>query len=114
VVGRDGDMRGAALNHAQNGPEYSSHRGDLAAVLIPRGWQGVVVAEQLVRAVHQMDVQGATPSQPYRICDFSINHAGADAFGRGPASMGVRRVVRADIRGVIGRPSCILPERFGL
>ena len=67
MIGRDGKVRGAASNHAQNGSEHASHRGHLAAVLVARGRQGVVVPEQFVRAVDQMDLQGATPSSTYRI-----------------------------------------------
>ena len=58
MVRSDGNVRGAAANHSQNGPEHASHRGDLAAVPISRGWQGVVVPEQLVGAVDQVDFQG--------------------------------------------------------
>ena len=62
VIGRDGDVRGAAANHAQDRREHAAHRGDFATVPIPRGRQGVVVPEQLVCAVDQMDVQSVTPS----------------------------------------------------
>ena len=48
-------------NHSQNRPEHAAHGGDLAAVLIPREGQGVVMPEQLVCAVDQVDFQGATP-----------------------------------------------------
>ena len=73
VIGRNGDVRGAALDHAQHRGEDASDRGHFAAVLIPRGRQRVVVPEQLVCAVDQIDVQGATPTQPYRTGTGSIN-----------------------------------------
>ena len=56
MIGRDGNVGRAAANHVQHRPEHAAHGGDLAAVLIPRGRQGVVVPEQLVCAVDQMDV----------------------------------------------------------
>ena len=62
VIGRHGNVRGAALDHAQHRREHAADRGDLAAVLIPRGGQRVVVPEQLVCAVDQIDVQWATPT----------------------------------------------------
>ena len=55
MVGGDGNVRGAAVNHAQHRPEHASHRGHLAAVPIPGGRQGVVVAEELIGAVDEMD-----------------------------------------------------------
>ena len=62
MIGSHGNVRGAAANHSQNGSEHASHRGDLAAVPIPCGRQGVVVAEQLVCAVDQVDFQDAAPA----------------------------------------------------
>jgi hypothetical protein len=51
VIGRDGDVRGAALHHAQNREENTSDRGDLPSIGIAGGRQRVVVPEQLVCAV---------------------------------------------------------------
>ena len=73
MIGRHGDVRGAAPDHAQDRREHASNRGDLVPVPIPRGRQGVVVPEQLVCAVDQMDFQSATPAQPYRIGGLFIN-----------------------------------------
>ena len=73
VIGRNGDVRGTALDHAQHRREHASNRGDLAAVRIARGRQRVVVAEQFVCAVDQIDVQGAAPEQPYTTTALPIN-----------------------------------------
>ncbi len=58
MVGRNCNVRDAAANHAQHRPEHAAHRGDLAAVLVPRVGQGVEVPEQLVCAVDQVDFHG--------------------------------------------------------
>jgi hypothetical protein len=54
-------MGSAALDHAQNGREYSADGGDLATILISRRRQREEVPEQLVGAVDQIDVQGMPP-----------------------------------------------------
>jgi len=51
VIGRHGDVRRAAADHAEHRRQYAPHRGDLATVLIARGRKRVVVPEQLVCAV---------------------------------------------------------------
>ena len=74
MVGRYRDVRSASADHAQNRRKHASHRGDFPPVPIPRGWQCVVVPEQLVRAINQIDFQSvATPAQPYRIFYMCIN-----------------------------------------
>jgi hypothetical protein len=45
VIGRNGNVRGAAFDHAQNRSENTSDRGDLSSVRILRGRQSVVVPE---------------------------------------------------------------------
>ena len=75
MIGGDRNVRRAAANHAQYGPEHASYRGDLPAVLIPRGRQCVVVPEQLVRAVDQMDSKAQLPLNLIPIAGISINLA---------------------------------------
>ena len=58
MISRNSDVRCTTLDHSQYGREYASNCRDLVSILIPRGRQGVVVAEQLVCAVNQMDFQG--------------------------------------------------------
>jgi protein tyrosine/serine phosphatase len=62
VVRRDRDVGGAALDHAQNGREYTSNGGNLVTIPIACGWQRVEVAEQLVCAIDQINVQGCASS----------------------------------------------------
>jgi hypothetical protein len=62
VIGRDRDVRGAAFDHAQHRREHAPDRGNLAAVLIARGRQRIIVPEQLVCAVDQINVQGEPPA----------------------------------------------------
>ena len=57
VIGGNGKVRCAAAEHTQDGCKHASHRGNFAAVPIPRGRQCVVVPEQLVCAVDQMNFQ---------------------------------------------------------
>ena len=73
MIGGNGNVRGAAFDHAQHRREHASDRGDLAAVPIPRGRQRVVVPEQLVCAVDEIDLQGESPIRPYRTGAGSIN-----------------------------------------
>ena len=73
VIGRNGDVRGAAFDHAQNRCEHASDRGDLLTIPIPRGRQRVVVPEQLVCAVDEIDFQRAAPTPRYRTAAVSIN-----------------------------------------
>src|SRR5207245_8924702 len=67
VIGRNRDVRGTALDHAQHGGEHASDRGYLgylAPIRIPRGGQRVVVPEQLVCTVDQMDVRAQLQQKP--------------------------------------------------
>src|SRR5712691_8548934 len=61
MVGRNGEVRGAAFDHTQHRGEHSSDCADLATVLIAGGGQRVVVPEQLVCAVDQINVQDMPP-----------------------------------------------------
>ena len=45
VIGGDGDVRGAVLDHAHHGRQDPSNGGDLPPIRIPRRRQSVVVAE---------------------------------------------------------------------
>ncbi len=72
VIGRNRDVRGPAFHHAQNRSEDASDRCDFASVRF-RGWQSVVVPEQLVCTVDEIDFQGAAPTQTYRTGAVSIN-----------------------------------------
>jgi hypothetical protein len=57
VIGRNRDVGDAVLEHTHEGGKYTSGGADFKAVLIPCGRQGVVVPEQLVRAVDKMNLQ---------------------------------------------------------
>src|SRR5207245_8107641 len=61
VIGRNSDVRGTVLDHAQHRREDASDRGYLPPIRIPCGRQCVIVPEQFVCAVDQMDVQSAAP-----------------------------------------------------
>ena len=63
MIGCHTDVRGAIVDHAQNGSQDASHGGDLASADIARGRQGEIVPEQLVRAVHQINVQRVPPAK---------------------------------------------------
>ena len=57
MIRRHSDVRRTVTDHAEHRREYASRRADLAALLIARGWQSVVVPEQLVGAVDEIDFQ---------------------------------------------------------
>jgi hypothetical protein len=50
-------VRGAAVDHAEDRGDDAADGGDLAAVAVPGGGQGVVVTEQLVGSVDEVNVQ---------------------------------------------------------
>jgi hypothetical protein len=50
-------MRRPAVDHAEKRPDHATYGGNLAAVPFTRRREGVVVAEQLVRAVDEINVQ---------------------------------------------------------
>jgi hypothetical protein len=64
MIGRDGNMRNAILDHPQQRLENPPDRSNFATVLIARRWQSIVVPEQLVGAVDQINVQSAPPGYP--------------------------------------------------
>ena len=67
MIGRDGDVRGAAFDHPQHRGENASRSGDFPPICIPCRRQSVIVPEQLIRAVDQMDFQGRNSNKkPYR------------------------------------------------
>ena len=55
----DSDMGGTATDHAENRCEHAAHASNLLAIGIAGGRKGVVVPEQLIRAVDEVDFQGA-------------------------------------------------------
>jgi 6-phosphogluconolactonase/glucosamine-6-phosphate isomerase/deaminase len=57
VIGRDGDVRRALVDHAQNRCDDAAHGRHFAAIAVAGGGQRVIMAEQLVGAVYEMDVQ---------------------------------------------------------
>ena len=61
MVGRDADMGDAAVDHAENRREHAPDAGDFPAIGIACGRKGVVMPEQLVRAVDQINVQFMPP-----------------------------------------------------
>jgi hypothetical protein len=73
VIGCDSDVRGATTDHPQHRRQDTANGRDFPALLVPGGWQRIVVPEQLVCAVDQMDFQSATPLPPYRSGRNSIN-----------------------------------------
>jgi hypothetical protein len=79
MVRCNGEVCGAAFDHAQHGGKHASDRADLAAVLNTGGRQGVVVPEQFVCAVDQINVQGVPPRttlyEPWRINQPKIGNA---------------------------------------
>jgi len=58
VVGRDADVRGAAVDHPEHGTDDATDGGDLTAVPVARRGDRVIVPEQFVGAVDEMNVQG--------------------------------------------------------
>ena len=62
VVGGNGDMRGPALDHAEHRRENAADGSDFPALGILGGRQRVIMPKQFVRAVDQVNVQGATPA----------------------------------------------------
>ena len=55
VVGRDADVRLAALDHLQHRLQHADHRAERPILALVESAQAVEVAEQLVRAVDQMN-----------------------------------------------------------
>ncbi|MEO7649735.1 MAG: hypothetical protein ABIZ80_04655, partial [Bryobacteraceae bacterium] len=58
VIGSNGDMGRALLDHTLQGVEDAARGGNLAPLVVSRGRQSVIVPEQLVGAVYQMNLQG--------------------------------------------------------
>jgi hypothetical protein len=58
-------VRFASGHHAQERRDDAADGGDLAPVAVARRREGVVVAEKLVRAVDEMDVQRLAPRSVY-------------------------------------------------
>ena len=80
VIGRDGDVRGAAVDHAEHRRQHAANGADLAAVSIPRGWQRVIVAEQFVGAVDQVEAffrmrPQVYPTGPLSLDQCAVNFA---------------------------------------
>ena len=57
VIGRDADVRRAAVDHAEDGGDHAADGGHFPAVGVARRRERVVVAEQLVGAVDEINVQ---------------------------------------------------------
>src|SRR3954451_7150918 len=57
VVGRDRNVRRAALHRVENRPQYATHCGYFASILVPSRRQCIVMPEQLVGAVDQVNLQ---------------------------------------------------------
>jgi len=73
VIGRHRHVCGPALHHPQHRREHAADGSHFATVLIPRGWQCVVVPKQFVGTVHQINFQESAPTQPYKTAANSIN-----------------------------------------
>ena len=74
MIGRNRDVRGTALDHAQHGGEHASDRGYLAPMRIPRGGQRVVVPDT-ARMYRRPDrCPSAAPTEPYRTGVVLINY----------------------------------------
>jgi hypothetical protein len=56
VIGRDADVRGAAVDHPENRSDDAADGADLAPLRVVRLRDRIVVAEELVRAVDEVDV----------------------------------------------------------
>ena len=89
VIGRDANVCGAALHHTQHRRKDASDRSDLSPIRIPGGRQSVVMPEQFVCAVDQIDVQGATPTQPYRTGEGTINCCCQSRYRLQPHKLGI-------------------------
>jgi hypothetical protein len=74
VVGRDRNVRRAALHHVENRPQYAAHGGYFTAILVPSRRHRVVMPEQFVGTIDQMNLQ-MTPRSMYRtMTDFPSRH----------------------------------------
>ena len=59
MVRCDADVRGAPVDQGEHGRQDAPDGADFTAALVSRGWHSVEVAEELVRGVNQVDVQGS-------------------------------------------------------
>src|SRR5262249_3015443 len=65
VIRSNGDVAGAAVDHAEDGRNDAAYGRHLAPVLVARGRHRVVVPKQLVRTVDEINVQMWTPGSQY-------------------------------------------------
>ena len=56
MVGGDAEVGGALFDHLEDGGKDATDGGDLHAVLVLHGREGVKVAEELVGAVDEVDL----------------------------------------------------------
>lgn len=63
MVSGDGDVCGSVLDHAEERTQNASDGADFAAVGVTGGGYGIVMPEQLVRAVDEVDFQNSAPGQ---------------------------------------------------
>jgi hypothetical protein len=66
VISCDREVCGAPFDHAQHGRKDAADGSNFSSILITRGGQGVIMPEQLVRAVDQIDIHAFDSRQPYR------------------------------------------------
>ena len=59
VIGRNADVRGALLEHLQNGLQHADHRAEWAVLTLVEAAQPVKVPKQLVGAVYDVDDHAA-------------------------------------------------------
>jgi hypothetical protein len=63
VIGGHAHVRGAAIDHAEHGPDHAAHGADLTAVLVKSRRHRVEVPEELVGAVDEVYVQSLIPNR---------------------------------------------------
>ncbi len=58
MIGRDADMRCAAVHEREDGGHDAADGAHLASLRVERFGNGVVMPKEFVRSVDQMDAQG--------------------------------------------------------
>ena len=79
VIGRDAQVRGAALQHAEDRSQNADERGRFPAVLVRLSWHRIEMPEQLVRAVEEVN------SQALRCPNKSARTPGSRSFHTTPS-----------------------------
>jgi hypothetical protein len=95
MVGGDPDVRRAAVDHAEHRPDHASDGANFAAAGIARRRQGVVVAEQLVGAVDEMNLQCSPPRSQYPGADRDVDRRFRPLYHRAARRADVARLVHA-------------------